>query len=361
MSLYIIIFFILLIFSAITLITKRYDDLIYWICFFILTVFACLRFGQGTDYSSYESLYIIAPDNFADIGLYNRIAHGEIGWKYLMIFCKIIGLKFKYFVSIYTFIEMLLLNRFINKFCPYKTIALLLAYPTLYLTYIFSLLRQGMVVLIFLGILYSLLINNKLFKYFIISLFMISFHKSAITLLFVPLIVKLKIKTIFIMFTCSFIISILIGLWNGNLLTSWEPLLLRIIILAFVAYLYRVYRQEKYDFIMDLTLKIYLYGQTLYFLFWSADVTWGSRMAYQFLVLDIFIITFMLLNLKKSRGRIFTIVVLFTTFMFFKNMDSYIWQSNYYSDVTVFNFPYITIFNENDMWKYRDRVYSFYD
>ena len=69
----------------------------------------------------------------------------------------------------------------------------------------------------------------------------------------------------------------------------------------------------------------------------------------------------MLLNLKKSRGRIFTIVVLFTTFMFFKNMDSYIWQSNYYSDVTVFNFPYITIFNENDMWKYRDRVYSFYD
>ena len=108
-------------------------------------------------------------------------------------------------------------------------------------------------------------------------------------------------------------------------------------------------------------MKIYFYGQSIYIMLYAYNSNWGSRLAYQFIVLEIFIITFMLFNLENLNNLIMIFILIINTFMLFKNMNAYIWQSNYYSDVTVFNFPYVTIFNDNDIWKYRERIYEFSD
>ena len=50
MSLYLIVFVLLLAFSVYEYWKRQTQKWLYWIAFGILTVMLCLRYGQGTDY-----------------------------------------------------------------------------------------------------------------------------------------------------------------------------------------------------------------------------------------------------------------------------------------------------------------------
>ena len=138
-------------------------DIVYRPLFILLTLLLCLRYGQGSDYFSYKYLYELSSGSFKfdDYFKYLLISHGQILWQTLTFISNVLCLNYEYFVVLLSVFEMLLLSRFIEKFCyNNKCFALLLLYPTIYLTYLHSAYRQGLVVCIFLGIMLCL-INNK--------------------------------------------------------------------------------------------------------------------------------------------------------------------------------------------------------
>jgi hypothetical protein len=56
----------------------------------------------------------------------------------------------------------------------------------------------------------------------------------------------------------------------------------------------------------------------------------------------------------KIRPIIAFVVIAISVVMFYKNMDSYILQGEYFANIGVFDYPYISIFNKDDIWKYRE-------
>ena len=87
-SLYICVFAIIVGCTWLTLVNSNFDKTLYYIGLCLLSVFLCLRFGQGADYASYWSIYQQAEKALnPSIGFmeFNRTTHSEIGWKCLMV------------------------------------------------------------------------------------------------------------------------------------------------------------------------------------------------------------------------------------------------------------------------------------
>ena len=189
MSLYIIVGAVLFFCTLIEFTTKKTYQPLYTILFISLSLMLCFRFGQGTDYFAYQYIYELVPKtlNLSKLSALTSI-HSEVGWKFLCAFAKIIGINFYTFVAIIGAITMYCLNLFIKKFCPLKITALFIAYPTLYLTYIFSGMRQALILCLFLGVLLDLYLKKKYAKFFFLVLLSSLIHTASLVLLILLLI-----------------------------------------------------------------------------------------------------------------------------------------------------------------------------
>ena len=140
----------------------------------LLAVIAAMRYGQGTDYFGYRKCYGIGNlEHYA-------LASLEPGYRYLTYELNNLGVSYSTFVMLLSFFEMFCIGRFLNKYSPYKALSLLLFYPTLYLTYIFSCYRQAIALCIFLGFGIPLLQEKKYIKYCVIIAVAVAFHKTAL-------------------------------------------------------------------------------------------------------------------------------------------------------------------------------------
>ena len=95
-------------------------------------------------------------------------------------------------VAVIALFQMLCIYRAIMKYSPYKLFSLLLVYPTIYLTYFFSAIRQGIVIAFFLGFMLEWIFTDKWLKYVVSCLVLATFHSSALVLL--PLVFIKKIN-----------------------------------------------------------------------------------------------------------------------------------------------------------------------
>lgn len=186
MSIYIGIFLLLCVSAGFVLIKDKLDKWLYYLDFIILTLFLCLRFGQGMDYSSYHHLYTLAPDTF-DMQAPFWEKHGEIGWQCLMVLGKMFHVEFWVIMSLLSLLTMICVHLFIWDYCEkYKTLALVLLYPTVYLTYFFSAVRQGFVMAVFFGILLKWLLHNRYIPYMVGVLLLGTIHTAALLYLILP-------------------------------------------------------------------------------------------------------------------------------------------------------------------------------
>lgn len=364
MSLYIIVGFVLFICSLFEFLTKRTYKWLYSILFFGLTLMLCLRFGQGTDYFAYEYIYENVPEtlDWSKLSALTSI-HSEVGWKFLCALSKIIGCDFYTFVAIIGVTTMLFLNSFIKKFCPLKISALFIAYPTLYLTYIFSGLRQALILCFFLGVLLDLYLKKKYIRFFVFVIIATSIHTVSFVLL-ILLIVPLK--NIFIKYQDRIIlISWIIGVFftilgirinifgrvvaNEDASVSYIAVAERIltyVVIRVVYYSYKRHTPERNE-LLDTAMYIFGLCMVLYGLFYSMPM-FASRSCYFFKCIEIVLITTMLRYSKNSfpiANYLFIYVSLLALVMLFKNLNSYIVQGLYYEEYSsVWNFPYNNIF-----------------
>lgn len=364
MSLFIIVGIILFIGSFLEVSSKKTLKGLYFALFFGLTLMLCLRFGQGTDYFAYQYIYEYVPETLSlfELSATSSI-HSEIGWKFLCALSKILGINYYTFVAIIGVITMLLLHSFIKKFCPLRITALFIAYPTLFLTYIFSGLRQALVVCFFLGVLLDLYIKKRYARFFVYVLLASLIHSASLSLLILlPASLRKffsKTQDSFILFSWIFgvffsIFSIRFTIFgrvftnagaSANYVAMAERLLTYIIIrIAYSSYKRRT--GERNDS-LDTIMYIYSLCITLYGFFFSLPLV-ASRVCYFFKTVEIILLTTMLGYSKKTLNVIpylFIYISLLTFVMLFKNLDSYISQGLYYSAYSnVWTFPYNNLF-----------------
>ena len=347
---------------------------------FLMTLMLAIRYGQGSDYYGYYLQYI-RIDSSASLFV-NSLYHGELGWYMLIVIAKRLGFCFEVFIALLSIAMMYSIGRAIKKFSPYKIWSLLIFYPTFYLTYCFSAIRQGLVMSLFLGFGLELLLEKKWTKYYILSIILILFHKSAIVLLLLPVIMHFKecriekycvvAVTFGVFFGYSEIlnrVATAIGIEGYfNVSISVMAILLRTILFFVIYILHREshYYSEKNNFI------IYELENSLYFIYFVGYViyltlafagTLSQRLTMPLKSVEVVLLPLLFFNLKNRRnitrssfkylkiGRfriavLAMLVVLMLNVETIKNIYSYIDQGNYYSWVNPLNYPYSTVFDK---------------
>lgn len=375
MSLYHIVFLGLAAGAVAEHVKKKTPRWLFFLLFAALTAILCLRFGQGTDYFSYASIYRYLPaDPIAALDARN---HSEPGWKFLCASFKMLGVSYPIFVSILSLAMMLLLLRFINRFCgERKLLALVILYHTFYMTYLMSTLRQGLVIAVFLGVMLSWLMERKYVRYCLLSVLLATLHSVGIVLLLLPVVngIHLKVKHM----VCLVVVGLLLGLVLsavdiGVILRqfvdiyylkeselSLVALLERIVSFGVVTFCYYLYlggnEPEPGDRIHSI-YKIYALGILLYgLLMWSPLIS--SRTIYVMKVVEVLLICVCISRCKKAGVIVLSYFLLLSGLLYVKNVDSYLDQGRY-KNATVLDYPYVTIFNQKDILNYREDTISY--
>lgn len=348
-----------------------------------LTLFLCFRYGQGTDYYGYYLQY-----QYVDAGgslLVNSLYHGEIGWYILLVLAKRIGFSFELFIGILSVIMMGSIYKAIRKYSPYGITSLLLLYPTFFLTYCFSAIRQGLVMSLFLGLGVDLLIQKKYIRYYVLTLILFLFHTSAIVLFLLPVVLHFKNRRIERWFLAAVLAGVIFG-YTGflnsiavrvgvsvyfNVSISYTAILLRVILFYVIYKLHKenIVSNEEQDKVEDILYLLYSVGFIIYLML-AFSATLSQRLSMPLKAIEVLLLPLVIGNMDRriSQGgesfltyvkmgsiRIVALVaavILIINVETVKNINSYIDQGNYYSWVNVMNYPYITVFNKDNIRQY---------
>lgn len=379
---YIFLLLILVICSIYEVVNRLTNSKIYYFLLVLLTLVLCFRYMQGTDYPSYYRMYKLLSPN---AGFWvNVLYHGEIGWQDTMILAKRIGLDFFEFIICLSIIEMFLIHRFISDFSPYRITSLLLLYPTYYLTYLSSALRQGLVLSIFLGISVPLLLKKKYCWYIVSVLLETSFHSASIVLLLLPVAIRfVDFDKSSMLFVFSMVLSVilfvlaLLGLLGGHysIGVSVLGILIRVIFFYMIMELYKPIKNSAFDSIAvplmiekeDILYRMYLIGFLISIILMFSDLL-SQRLTMPIKAIEISLFP-LLLNMVSSSGEekakgvsyllirgnreknsipiFYFIVVAIVCVETIKNLNSYLIQGRYYDWVTIWSYPYSNIFDKS--------------
>ena len=378
MSLYHVVFIWLFVMTVVEHVRKGTNRYVIWGTYLFLTVMLCIRFGQGQDYFSYACIYYYEiPNSFEK--LLSSPGRIEIGWQVLGILCKKLSMSFPVFVAVISVYMMAIMYRFLQLYCKQREmLALMLCYHTLYLTYFMSILRQAVVVATFLGILLPWLLKRKYILYFMGVVLLYTFHEMSACLIILPfvMIIRFKDKTMIGMVAGGYVLGFILYLAEfGPTLYQYLPItylnelglspvaiMERVATFAVVTVCYLTYRQrmgKEQDISVAVLYKIYAVGVFLYgCVMWSVLI--ASRVTYPFKVIEIALLCKCIPACGKLwKFKIDKLALLFclalTAVMYVKNIDSYLEQAPYYRNTTLWNYPYITVFDQEEVMVYRDK------
>lgn len=378
MSLYLIMMLILLAGVIVEFFTKKTPRVYYMFVFGALTLMLCLRYGQGIDYLSYEYVYYALPQDLYD-ALTNDSYHGEIGWRFLCFALLRLQVPFEAFVFVISLAQMFFLWRFIERHCDNRFLALFLSYHTLYLTYFSSLIRQGLVVSVFLGLLLDWVFEKKFIRYSIAVIVCILIHSASAILFAIPLFhlkIFKKLWVQIVLVCAAWMVGLLLasGAVSGLLMEIlpykvaiyFAETQLSLIAVAeravtyavtvFVYWHYKKNNKEK-ETITDLIMCIVSAGVAIYGLLCASPLV-SSRVAYLFKVAELAILSSAAVQCGWRRIMIALFCIALAGAMTVKNVDSYVTLSEYYGHVNTLNYPYVSIFNKEDIITYKRSYYK---
>ena len=119
MSLYLIVFLFLIALSVWEYI-KGPGKVQYYIALGVLSFLLVFRYGQGTDYLSYATIFYEAPKLFDFQQLLTVDLHGEPGWIFICALFRQLGLPFELLAILLSVLFMWCLHRFIQRYCKYS-------------------------------------------------------------------------------------------------------------------------------------------------------------------------------------------------------------------------------------------------
>ncbi len=380
MSPYIVLYIFVLVMLFISLINKKYVNVCYRLAFTAMTIFLCFRAGQGTDYPAYEWIYRLVPDTFSFTHevYFSGTASAEYGWWILCNAAKSLGLSVHVFISLLGLFEMVLVNRFVGIFGNgrYKLLTLVIAFHTFYFTFMYSTLRQALCLSIFLGIMLPDFSKKRYLRYIATALILTVFiHRSSFILILLLVADLFKRKHFKVLLPASLVVGLGLNFAGGSLLRplfvlvgktsylshmgiSYFAVLERLVMLAVVIYLYDFYIRDNHDKETKVLVKYYCLGVCFYLAFMAFPLV-ASRMGIFFKIVEILLIPRMIVSVGRPQQRmILSLIVVIATGMFLKNIGSALNEGDYLDSVNVYNYPYVTVFNAEDIYNYRESIYE---
>ena len=359
---YFIPFIVLSLFTIIEIQEKDKRHHLFYAAFLFLTIAICFRYGQGTDYFGYMNVFL-------------RRDQGEIGYTILQEVFGALGLPFELLAAVIALFQMLCIQRGIMKYSPYKLFSLLLMYPTIYLTYFFSAIRQGIVIAFFLGFMLEWLFEDKWLKYVIACIILATFHSSALVLLPLVIIKKIDNKMLWGGLGAAALIGILLFFIPAEWLSfikigavqyhiqaiELSPLGLaeRTVMFVMITYFYHKTRgniQIISEEQLRILYRIYFCGYILAVLFFPWQLL-SSRMGAAMKAVELILIPIFACEEKQIRKYIVSFMTAYVLLMTTKNIQSYINQNNY-EGYNVITYPYYSIWDKEeakkvapDMWE----------
>lgn len=367
---YLILFGSMVFFAIISIMYNLKMKYITGLFFIILTLMSSLRYGSGTDYFSYMWHYNVNPTNIVDA--VNLQSNMNMGYRIIMTIAKAINLEFESFIGIISIITMITYMIIIYKNSKMPMVSILVFYGFYQPIYVNSAIRQGIAMVIFLVAFFYYFKKGKFFKYMILVGLGGLVHYSIFIALIVPFIdylykkrfKDLKFNIIILLISLiSFMLNgemILVKLANfvginipyysGN--SNILAILLRIILITIV---FLLYVNSDKSLISEFDKKcIYIYFINTVIFIAVSNMEILSRMTDFLSLLDIFIFANCISNLKdkKFRVSISFVLIFILTIVFCKDQISFLGQGNYFSN-NLFDYPYVSIFNRDDIYKYR--------
>lgn len=355
-------------FAVIGYFDRKADKGLFCIEIFLMGAMLCLRYGQGTDYFGYEVNYSLVPQNIDIHFLLHNDVHGEIGYAFIVEIFRSFRTPFPMFVTAWSFVMMLMTYYGIQKYGGIKTVAVLLLYPTYYLTFYYGI-RQGFALAFTLCFILPAYVNNQKWKYVFLVCLGATIHTSLLILLipiFVGKLVKKYEKVILVL-------AVETGVALGGILKvtdfrlsyvrfepSYSAIALRVILFIAIARLYRFSGHK--DEISDKLYNFYLVGFCIY-LASSPMAFMSHRLTTYMKISEIILFSRMIGNkdgiiyAKKAlillKRHVCMLIIAICMVEGGKNLNSYIGQGEYYPGIYFYNYPYVSVFNKQDIYKYR--------
>lgn len=376
MNLYLIIFLVLAAGALLEWFCPEKKEKVYWICWTASAACLCLRYGQGTDYVTMEAIYATIP---AAIDLSQGYICGffpEIGWRLISALFKVFHAPFWVFTFALGLVDMLLLHRFLKKYVPMRTAGLFLSCPVLYIVWMVSGLRQGLAMCLFLGVLVPFYLEKKWVRFVIGVLAAASFHKVSYAWLVLPAAYYLPMQAMIgltglavlggLILQIGAVEQLIVSLvpvyhveqflleGNISLFAVGERLVTFGVLMALYFYCRKKYGQMEKQ--TELLLKAYMCGTCFYMLLCGSSY-YASRYGVIFKVLECAILA-ALIEKRETKDRIVRAAAVFffalTLLMGYKNLNAYISEGGYAGQgIRVWNFPYVSVFNQDEIKKYR--------
>lgn len=343
------------------------------IVFVIITLLACFRYGVGQDYFSYMYIYNIVP-NLNNPNFKTFEIHGEYGYKFIQGLFKMYNINYSVFIFIFAIITMYLFYFYIKRNSNSYMVSLLIFYSMYYFTFINSGIRQGLTIGLFLTILLPILKKRHYLKYIMFTLLFSLMHTSIIVVLILPLIYfNFSKKSFLVIVICAAMISFInIGILLkpfGSIYISYQSyigakinilgLMSRITIFGIVMILYKSVGNKINLEIKDI-MKYYIVGFIIYIAFVRNDLI-AARLNVYFKCFEIILIPNLLKVLINKQRKILIsyIICIVMMVMWVKEINAALNQGNYFIRNNVLKYPYVTIFNKEDIYSFRPINYNY--
>lgn len=369
---YLIMLGIAAIFAAVGYFDRTADKRLFYIELFLMGAMLCLRYGQGTDYFGYEVNYSLVPQNIDIHFLFHNGVHGEIGYTLIVEIFRSLGASFPVFVAALSLVMMLMTYYGIKRYGGIKTIAVLLFYPTYYLTFYYGV-RQGAALAFTLCFILPAYVKEKKLKNIFLVCLCATVHKSVLILL-IPLLVDKMVKKfgqlmLFGAVTVGIIFGIFLrttGFNRGYVYfgPSYNAIVLRIILFIAIVRLYRI--SGKKDEISNRIFRFYFIGFCIYLALCPAGFV-AHRVTAYMKFSEIILFSRLLANgkgmvyarksMRTLKRYVCLLIIMICMVEGVKNINSYIGQGEYYQGIHFYNYPYVSVFHKEDIYKYRENEF----
>lgn len=345
--------------------------------FLIVTLITVFRFGQGTDYFAYVDIYDKTP-SFLGVSSFGEVFSAnsdvEFGYVLFMAIFKTLHLNFEVFCGVSGIITMYLFYRFIKQNAKLPITAFSVFYVFYYLVYVLSGMRQGLAIAIFVGIGIQLYKRKKYKEFVLLVLLTATIHVSILVTLMVFVLDKLgdnykfycalgilAILIIYFNFDVA-IINLMPGFLADKLsmyLTDGRASMMsfinRFTILALVLF-YSFGEKEDKDLIFF--KKIYIFSFVLYLLTMKS-MTISTRITLYFKIFEVILIPNVVMNLLRDNKKfkalqLYGVSMAIVAVLLIKTLNAFLDEGYYKDHVNVVNYPYVTIFNKDRLWDFKE-------
>lgn len=342
---YYIIFFTLVVLGLYEIITRKNIPVLFNVIYVAMTCMAAFRYGQLTDYPNYE-LFYNSPESFQFEQVFTKI----------MLVSNKAGLTFTHFNIILAVVMMGMAYPFFSKTCQKSFISLLVFYVYVFLILHMSAVRQGLAFSFLLVGVLLLFKEKRRWFYFLIAIGSL-FHYSLILAFLIGLCYDLKVYnkepvvwivvglTLFALFTPD-LTEYIPDIFADRSLGKYEENRTIQIGLRFLLVFPVLTIKPSYGTLCYKAKAIYVIGYCLYCVLAFSTLISG-RIEFYFRVFLCLFASQVIFSLKQDMMKkvLMAFVILIHVVLFYKNINSFIGQGNYGHNITMFNFPYISIFD----------------